>query len=129
MLKTYQSKVVKIRAIPIKASTIPNIVRIIKDKTGKEVLFSYQIYEPGDNREDFDQKGMKRTGVVIPTDEGNMTGHIGDWLIVGTEGEIYPCRDSVFQNKYEEVGEEDLLDIDKSWAESRFFRNPLGGEY
>lgn len=25
----------------------------------------------------------------------------GDWLIKGTEGELYPCVDSVFQRKYE----------------------------
>lgn len=30
----------------------------------------------------------------------------GDWIIKGLEGEFYPCKDSVFQKKYEEVLEE-----------------------
>lgn len=27
----------------------------------------------------------------------------GDWIIRGTEGELYPCRDEVLRKKYEEV--------------------------
>ena len=27
----------------------------------------------------------------------------GDWIIRGTEGELYPCNDSVFQKKYRPV--------------------------
>lgn len=26
---------------------------------------------------------------------------IGDWIIRGAEGELYPCRDEVFRKKYE----------------------------
>lgn len=40
---------------------------------------------------------------VVPTPEGNHLARQGDWIIRGTEGELYPCRDSVFQRKYEAV--------------------------
>lgn len=39
----------------------------------------------------------------IKTLEGIMTVSVGDWIIKGTEGEFYPCKDSVFQRKYEDV--------------------------
>ena len=36
----------------------------------------------------------------VQTLEGLMKGNAGDWLIQGTEGERYPCKDSVFKRKY-----------------------------
>lgn len=41
--------------------------------------------------------------LVIKTLEGDMTAHPGDWIIKGTMGEFYPCKDEVFQRKYEPV--------------------------
>ncbi|MDE2468687.1 MAG: hypothetical protein KGL35_08080 [Bradyrhizobium sp.] len=40
---------------------------------------------------------------IIATPEGVMTASEGDWIIRGTEGELYPCKDSVFRRKYEPV--------------------------
>lgn len=37
---------------------------------------------------------------TVETLEGTMQGNAGDWLIEGTEGENYPCKDSVFRRKY-----------------------------
>jgi hypothetical protein len=37
----------------------------------------------------------------VKTLEGLMKGNAGDWLIEGTEGEQYPCKDTVFKRKYE----------------------------
>ena len=36
----------------------------------------------------------------IQTTEGVMNASAGDWIIRGVEGEIYPCKDSVFQASY-----------------------------
>jgi hypothetical protein len=36
----------------------------------------------------------------ISTLEGDMDAEAGAWVIKGTEGEFYPCKDSVFQRKY-----------------------------
>lgn len=41
--------------------------------------------------------------VLIKTLEGTMEAKPGDWIIRGTEGELYPCKDSVFQRKYEDA--------------------------
>lgn len=39
----------------------------------------------------------------VQTLEGIMMARPGDWIIRGVEGEIYPCKDSVFQATYEAV--------------------------
>ena len=55
-----------------------------------------------------------RTGVVvvvggdtyIKTLDGDMKVSDDDWIIQGIEGELYPCKDSIFQAKYEAVEQE-----------------------
>lgn len=41
----------------------------------------------------------------IKTLEGTMVANIGDWVIKGVKGEIYPCRDDIFEMTYEPVEE------------------------
>ena len=38
--------------------------------------------------------------ITIPTLEGDMKLHLGDWLLLGCEYELYPCKDSVFLRTY-----------------------------
>lgn len=38
--------------------------------------------------------------IAVETLEGTMPLRKGSWLICGTEGEFYPCKDSVFRRKY-----------------------------
>ena len=37
----------------------------------------------------------------IATLEGTMRGDLGDWLITGVKGEIYPCKPDIFDATYE----------------------------
>lgn len=46
---------------------------------------------------------MVPTGFVISTLEGEMTAQIGDYIIQGIKGEIYPCKAEIFEATYEEV--------------------------
>lgn len=41
--------------------------------------------------------------LVIPTLEGDMIAHVGDWIIRGVYGEYYPCKPDVFAMTYEDV--------------------------
>jgi len=41
--------------------------------------------------------------VFIPTLEGTMRGNLGDWIITGVKGELYPCKPDVFEATYEPV--------------------------
>lgn len=45
----------------------------------------------------------------IHTLEGVMTCVPGDWVITGTAGETYPCKDAIFRAIYEPVLEEAIL--------------------
>lgn len=41
----------------------------------------------------------------IPTLEGTMEARVGDYIIQGVQGEIYPCKPDIFEATYEEVTE------------------------
>lgn len=42
--------------------------------------------------------------LIIRTLEGNQECRPGDWLICGVKGELYSCKDDIFQATYEAVG-------------------------
>lgn len=44
----------------------------------------------------------------IETLEGVMHASIGDYIVTGIRGEIYPVKPDIFENLYEEVKEEEL---------------------
>lgn len=39
----------------------------------------------------------------IATLEGSMRGDGGDWIIRGVKGELYPCKQDIFEATYDEV--------------------------
>lgn len=41
--------------------------------------------------------------LVISTLEGEMIARPGDWIIRGIKGELYPCRNDIFEATYEAV--------------------------
>lgn len=47
------------------------------------------------------EEHTEQMGAFIPTLEGVMLAQQGDWIIKGLLGEFYPCKDEVFQLKYE----------------------------
>lgn len=83
-MKKYRKKPVVIQAVQITDSTFdaphPN------DEHIKGV-----VYDP-----------INRVAIV-KTLEGTMKGEIGDWLIVGIKGEVYPCKSDIFEATYEPV--------------------------
>jgi hypothetical protein len=42
------------------------------------------------------------TRIAVETTEGQMVGEIGDWVIQGIKGELYPCKADVFAASYEQ---------------------------
>lgn len=50
--------------------------------------------------------GAKRSGnLYIDTLEGRLIAVLGDYIIQGIEGELYPCERDIFHETYELVGE------------------------
>jgi hypothetical protein len=45
----------------------------------------------------------QRIGLNIETLEGTMLAMEGDYVILGVENEIYPCRASIFEATYEAI--------------------------
>jgi hypothetical protein len=43
--------------------------------------------------------------ISIPTLEGRMAGHVGDWIIRGVKGEFYPCKPDIFAATYQPADE------------------------
>jgi len=41
--------------------------------------------------------------LTIKTLEGTMRADIGDWIIRGVKGELYPCKPDIFEQTYEPV--------------------------
>ena len=57
---------------------------------------------------EYESWGVKRIGVLVrrwglPALEGKMVVVHGDWLIRGVKGEVYPCKDDIFQLTYDLV--------------------------
>lgn len=50
--------------------------------------------------------------VIIHTLEGDMVASVGDWLIKGVRGEVYPCKPDIFEMTY--VPEPDYEGINMS---------------
>ena len=44
-------------------------------------------------------------GLTIKTLEGEMKASPGDWIIKGVKGEIYPCKNDIFEATYEKVSD------------------------
>ena len=44
------------------------------------------------------------TSLFIKTLEGEMEAKVGDWIIRGVKGEIYPCKPDIFEATYDPVG-------------------------
>jgi hypothetical protein len=40
---------------------------------------------------------------IIPTLEGSHEARVGDWIIQGIQGELYPCKPDIFRATYSEV--------------------------
>ena len=45
----------------------------------------------------------KRYSMYIHTLEGKMEASIGDWIIRGVSGELYPCKPDIFLKTYDHV--------------------------
>jgi hypothetical protein len=80
VVREYQTKIVKIKAFRLGFDEVPDWF----DKDKVEVVIR-------DHEFDF----------IISTLEGKMKATHGDWIIKGLLGEVYPCKNEVFERKYE----------------------------
>jgi hypothetical protein len=67
--------------------------------------------QPENGRPDWFQDAVTANQIItypdcalIHTLEGTMRADLGDWIIKGTAGELYPCKPDIFAAIYERVG-------------------------
>lgn len=83
----YRKKPVVIGAVQWSGNNLNEILDFMKDKQPN-------YYE------DDEQKLL-----TIQTLEGNMIASVGDYIIKGVQGELYPCKPDIFKQTYEVVEE------------------------
>jgi len=79
--KQYRKKPVVIDAIQWTGGNFESI-SVFAAQTGKEIT----------------QDGSE---LIIPTLEGDHEASLGDWIIRGVKGEIYPCKPDIFEATYD----------------------------
>ena len=52
------------------------------------------------------EDGRRKPGLYIRTLEGCMRVSVGDYIIQGVNGEIYPCKPDIFEKTYVKSGED-----------------------
>lgn len=65
-------------------------------------------------RGNLDITGKYPGELKIKTLEGTMNASIGDYIIRGVQGEIYPCKPDIFEQTYESV-DEHTITIDEKF--------------
>lgn len=78
------------------------------------VIDAYRLDDRPDNVEpDWLERAVVDNVVVmyvdhtdVHTTEGTMRADLGDWIIRGVKGELYPCKPDVFEATYDEVEED-----------------------
>ncbi len=98
-MKRYRKKPVEVNVL-----TFEDVQTIDKDSLEKSTTFSRKAFNINGHRIYRSVGDANRLSVyVIPTLEGNMQMNYQDVLIIGIEGEIYPCKKNIFEKTYERV--------------------------
>lgn len=86
----------KFRKKPVVIEAVQWTGHSVNDVDGMLSFDDWMVANQGDR-----QARYVGATVVIPTLEGEMTATIGDWIIKGVKGEIYPCKPDIFEATYE----------------------------
>lgn len=65
----------------------------------------FAIGYPGCEKADGIVLDLDEQCVYIETLEGRMRGNLWDWVIIGVNGEKYPCKPDIFEKTYEPAGD------------------------
>lgn len=98
-MSKFRSKVVEIEAmqLPTEEEMDTSAEKDVEERM--RVVGAWIINNGGDMY-------LGKRHMTVVTLEGEMSAGPGWWIIRGTVGEFYPCRDDVFRAKYEEIEDE-----------------------
>lgn len=92
----YRKKPVAIDAVQ-NDGTWPPIMQWLDQISGGKMVFQPGEHPPLTRNSD--------GSLNVHTLEGTMRGDVGDWIICGVKGELYPCKPDIFAATYDEVQE------------------------
>jgi hypothetical protein len=72
-----------------------------QNKVGPDTRPDWIIEAVNDGRIRFHRGRNLPSHLTIDTLEGVMRADIGDWIIRGVQGELYPCKPDIFEKTYE----------------------------
>lgn len=81
----YVSKPVVVEAMQLTSQSRPDILRWL-------------------GKSNYVERSFDPVNVLIINEHGNVMAELNDWIIKGTRGEFYPCKNSTFQEKYQLAG-------------------------
>ncbi len=84
-------KIIKIRKKPVEVEAF----ELTKEMLTSCVPYS-TIYKTNNRKVIENGREFK-----VETLEGDMIAQVGDWIIIGVKGEIYPCRKDIFEETYD----------------------------
>lgn len=102
----FRSKVVEIEAVQLLWANWSEVCELSQTSLrgqGLRGLNTEQVKQQFPDAEFAEWLDGEKIYAVIPTLEGPHLAREGDWIIRGTEGELYPCKPSVFERKYEVI--------------------------
>lgn len=101
--KVYQSKIVNIEAIQFTGGAANGMdIEAWVNAYGGNATWQNEM-EPWQSEDGSEGHNGIPEMLTIQTLEGYMEAPPSWWIIRGTKGEFYPCRDDVFREKYEEI--------------------------
>lgn len=90
----YRKKPVVIEAVQFTEAIAAQV--LIDGQPGPFGLSAGGNYHP-------ERREIHSASISIPTLEGTMRVDLGDWIIKGVKGELYPCKPDIFEQTYEPV--------------------------
>jgi len=89
----YRKKPIVIDAVQWRGDNLEEIIAFTGWHESASSKWTWEQYE----------KIVNDEGLKIFTLEGTMMAEIGDWIIKGIKGEVYPCKQDIFEMTYEPV--------------------------
>lgn len=87
-----------------KKPVVIEAIQILPVTSSRDHLDKIRDFMGGEERRNIDFGINYSTGVVtIVTLEGTMRANVGDWIIKGVKGELYPCKPDIFEQTYEKA--------------------------
>ena len=96
----YKKKPIVIEAVQLQLNNILEVERFIENK--EIIVGSSNMCQ--DKFEDYKNLVVKE-GRKIKTLEGEVVASVGDYIIKGIQGEVYPCKPDIFKATYEKVSD------------------------